>query len=229
MNTSDNPIVKIPAGNTNVYLIRNGNSSVLIDAGEKGSTRKLLKVLEMYGLKPQNIHLIILTHTHYDHTGNLKALKNATGAQVLVHSNEADKLKAGYTPLPKGTKMFSKIIVYLGHHLMRKLARYEPVEPDIVVDDQYDLSPHGISGYILFTPGHTSGSISFILKDNDAFIGDAAFNIAGSGVYPPFANDQNDLIQSWKKLLDTGCERFFPGHGRMIPRAKFEKNLQKRA
>ncbi|MFW5944708.1 MAG: MBL fold metallo-hydrolase [Bacteroidota bacterium] len=229
MNTSDNPIVKISTGNTNVYLIRNGSSSVLIDAGEKGSNRKILQALEMYDLKPQDIHLIVLTHTHYDHTGNLKALKDLTGAQVLVHRNEADKLRTGYTPLPKGTKIFSKILVYLGSHLMKKVAKYEPVKPEILVDDQYDLSPHGLSAHILYTPGHTSGSISLILKHHDAFIGDTAFNIAGSGIYPPFADDQKELILTWNKLMDTGCVRFFPGHGRMIPRAKFERNLSKRS
>jgi len=229
MNSTDNPIVKIPAGNTNVYLIRNGNSSVLVDAGEKGSERKILKALEMYGLKPEDIHLIVMTHTHYDHAGSLKALKDATGAKVLVHRNEADNLGSGYTPLPKGTKLFSKIIVALGKNLMKGVARYEPVKPDILVDDQYDLTPHNLPAYILNTPGHTSGSITLILKNNDAFIGDVAFNIAGFGIYPPFANDQTTLMQTWRKLLDSGCERFFPGHGRMIPRSKFKRNLQKRA
>lgn len=229
MNTSDNPIVKIPSGNTNVYLIRNGNASVLIDAGEKGSKRKILWALDKYGLKPEDVHLIVLTHSHYDHSGSLKALKDATGAQVLVHRNEADNLSSGFTPFPKGTKIFSKLIVALGKTLMKSMARYEPIKPDIVVDDQYDLSPHDISAYILFTPGHTSGSISLILKDHDAFIGDAAFNIAGFGIYPPFADDTHELIRTWKKLLDTGCKRFFPGHGRMITRSQLEKNLKKRS
>lgn len=228
MNTSDNPIVKIIAGNTNVYLIRNGSSSVLIDTGVEGRSRNILRALEQYELKPQDVSLIVLTHTHHDHTGNLKALKDATGAQVLVHRNEADNLRTGFTPFPKGTKLFSRIIVYLAKHLMKNMSRYKPVEPDIVVDNQYDLRPHGLSAYILSTPGHTSGSISLILKDHDAVIGDAAFNITGLGIYPPFANDQSNLLETWKKLRDTGCQRFFPSHGRMISRAKFERNLKRR-
>jgi len=228
MNTSDNPIVKIIAGNANVYLIRNGSSSVLIDTGVEGRHRNILRALEQYELKPQDVSLIVITHSHYDHTGNLKVLKDATGAQVLAHRNELDNLRSGFTPFPKGTKLFSKILVYLARHLMKNTARYEPVEPDIVVDDQYDLRPHGISGYILATPGHTSGSISLILKDHDAFIGDTAFNITGLGIYPPFANDQNKLPETWKKLRDIGCQRFFPGHGRMISRAKFERNLRRK-
>ena len=228
MNTSDNPIIKILAGNTNVYLIKNSSSSVIIDAGDKGSNRNILRALERYELKPQDVRLIVLTHTHYDHAGNLKALKDLTGAQVLAHRNEVENLSSGFTPFPKGTKMFSKLLVYLGSRLMKKMARYEPVTPDIVVDDQYDLSQYGVPGYIMYTPGHTSGSLSLILKDHDAFIGDAAFNIPIFGIYPPFADDQNELIQTWKKLMDTGSQRFFPGHGRMISRSKFDKNLQKR-
>lgn len=229
MNTSDEPSVSIPAGQTNVYLVKNGHSSVLIDAGVKGRKEKILQSLEHYGLKPGDIRLIVLTHTHYDHSGNLKALREATGAHVLVHRNEADNLSSGYTPFPNGTKLFSKLIVSLGKLFMKKMGKYDPVEPDVVVEDQYDLNAYGVKGYILPTPGHTSGSISLILQDTYAYIGDTAFNIGGSGIYPPFANDTDELIKSWKKLLDTGCEKFYPGHGRMITRSQLEENLKKRS
>jgi glyoxylase-like metal-dependent hydrolase (beta-lactamase superfamily II) len=47
-------------------------------------------------------------------------------------------------------------------------------------------------------------------------------------VYPPFANDENELIKSWEKLLATGCSVFYPGHGKPFSRDKFRKSFEKK-
>jgi glyoxylase-like metal-dependent hydrolase (beta-lactamase superfamily II) len=228
MSNNSIKIETITAGSSNVYLIKTDNASALIDAGVKGKKKKILHALEKNGVQPGDVRLLIVTHTHYDHCGNLGVLKEDTGAKVVVHSSEAANLREGYAPLPDGTQVFSKFMVFLGRMLLKNMGRYKAAEPDILVDEKYDLNPWGIPGYILPTPGHTEGSISIILDSGEAFIGDIAFNIPGTGIYPPFANYPEELIESWEKLAQAGSTTFYPGHGKHISLEQLKKNLKKR-
>ena len=120
----------------------------------------------------------------------------------------------GFTPFPKGTNVFSRIISGLGNTMLKSTGKYTPVEPDIVISDNYDLSDYGLDGLVIPTPGHTPGSVSVIADRKAAFVGDTMFNIFGNTVYPPFANDEGELLKSWEKLIEAGCEDFYPGHGK---------------
>lgn len=70
---------------SDVYIVVNGSSSLLVDAGRKGGSEKILKMMERNGSDPSDIKVIFLPHTHIDHTGSLKTLKKETGADVIVH------------------------------------------------------------------------------------------------------------------------------------------------
>jgi hydroxyacylglutathione hydrolase len=220
---SQNRITTIPMMTSNAYVVANGKRAILIDAGMKKKERKILAALERMKLAPRDIQLIILTHTHYDHCGSLKALQQITGAKVLVHKAEASCLEEGYCELPKGTMWFPKIMSAIGNALNKRVGRYAPVTPDILISKKFDLQPFGIDGYILPTPGHTAGSISVIIEEDHAIVGDTLFNIFRHSVFPAYANDQEGLLKSWKKLLEIGCEYFYPGHGKPFTRERLQK------
>jgi hydroxyacylglutathione hydrolase len=224
----DYPIVPIRTGNANAYLVVNGSHALLIDTGPKNQEHKILAALSDLRLPPESLQLIILTHTHFDHCGSLRALQKMTHAKVLVHEAEAACLRQGYGAFPNGTRWFSKIIVALGRRFARSLAAYPAVTPDIVIWDSFALSDYGVDGYILPTPGHTAGSISVILHNTQAVVGDTLFHVAKNSVFPPFADGQAELFRSWQKLLDTGCKLFYPGHGTSIERALLRASLLKR-
>jgi hydroxyacylglutathione hydrolase len=103
---------------------------------------------------------------------------------------------------------------------------YDPVSPDITISERFGLEEFGIDGYILPSPGHTSGSISVIIHNRDAIVGDTLFNIFRKSVFPPFADDQEELLRSWGKLYDTGCQTFYPGHGNPFGIDKFRQSLE---
>jgi len=88
-----------------------------------------------------------------------------------------------------------------------------PCASDIHVRDEYDLNRFGITGYILHTPGHSPGSMSIIIEDEVAIVGDAMFGVVKGAVLPPFGEDLKLMVKSWKTLLDTGCTTYLPGHG----------------
>jgi hydroxyacylglutathione hydrolase len=218
-----NRIITIPMMTSNAYLVANGKQAILIDAGMKKKERKILAALERMKLSPDDIQLIILTHTHYDHAGSVKALQQITKAKVLVHKAEASCLEQGYCAFPKGTMWFPKIMSAIGRALNKRVGRYAAVAPDIVISKKFDLQPFGIDGYILPTPGHTAGSLSVVIEGNHAIVGDTLFNIFKHSVFPPYANDQEGLLKSWKALLEIGCEYFYPGHGKPFTRERLQK------
>jgi hydroxyacylglutathione hydrolase len=222
-----NHIIRIPMGTSNAYLVANKEHAILIDAGMKKKERKIIDALERMNMPIGDIKLIVLTHVHYDHCGSLKTLKDISRAQILVHKAEAAYLEQGYCEVPQGTMWFSKALSFIGRTLAKKLVEYDPVAPDITISERFDLHEYGIAGYILPTPGHTVGSISVVIEDKHAIVGDTLFHVVKHSVFPPYANDQKALLRSWKQLLETGCEYFYPGHGKPFTRDKFIKTYEK--
>ena len=163
-------IVPVSLGRANVYFVITQKQALLIDTGEKGNEGKIVKAAEKLGLSPSDIGLIILTHTHYDHCGSMRALKDLTGARVLVHQHEAMCLREGYGGFPKGTTGFTRVISLVGRGVGKRIGGYEPVSPDIVISERFGLEEYGTDGYILPTPGHTTGSISVILGNGHAIV-----------------------------------------------------------
>jgi len=218
---------RINTGASNAYVIENGDKSILIDAGNRNKEERIIKAIRDIGLEPSSIAVIVLTHAHYDHVGSLPELKKQTGAMVIAHKTDRDSLLAGFTDLPEGTNPFFRFIISLARKFFKNHGSFDPVEPDILIDEKYDLSEFGINAFIQPTPGHTAGSVSIIFEDKHAIVGDIAFNIRQKSVYPPFANNEKELIRSWKFLLDIGVQYFWPGHGNMFTREKFLKSYQK--
>ena len=107
------------------------------------------------------------------------------------------------------------------------IAAYDPVTADILLDGRYEISELGTDSYIIDTPGHTNGSVSLIIDNQHAFVGDTMFGFMKERIIPGFANDIPELMRSWQILADTGCQFFYPGHGKPIDRERFESNFKK--
>jgi len=221
-------IISIPMGHSNSYLIVSAGRGVLVDAGCPGKIKNIQTALEQNNLVFRNIVLIILTHTHYDHTGCLAEIKKRSGAKVLVHASEKRCLEKGITPFPKGTMWFLKIISEIGNSLMVSKSKYQPVNPDIVIGNEYDLGNYIPGAKVISTPGHTAGSISLVIENDAAFVGDTLFNVMPWSVFPPFASDIREPLESWERLIASSCRTYFPGHGRPIPLKKLKNSYEKK-
>ena len=71
----------------NTYLVETRGSLVLIDTGINGDP--VLRYMEETSLSPDSLELVIITHHHYDHVDGLKKIREATGARVAAHRDEA--------------------------------------------------------------------------------------------------------------------------------------------
>lgn len=221
-------IITIPMAHSNSYLIVSGSQGILVDAGCPGKINDIQVVLERNNLDFSDITLVVLTHTHYDHVGCLAEIKEKSGAKILVHEAEKEFLEKGMTPFPEGTLWFSKIISRIGNIIMPSKSRYQPVSSDIVVSNGYNLGRYIPHTKIIPTPGHTKGSISLVIGNEAAFVGDTLFNAIPGMVFPPFADDVPELLKSWRVLIDSGCRTFYPGHGRPLTFKKLKDSYEER-
>lgn len=220
-------IIRVAMGKSNSYLIKGQDACILVDAGMPGKTEKLIKVLNEYDVKLNDIKLIIVTHVHNDHVGSLYDIKKKSNASVLVHEKEKHILEKGYNKFPEGTMFFSRMISGLANNVFFSKDQFKPVEVDIIMKDEFDLSDYEVDGRIIHTPGHTEGSVSIIIEKKFCLTGDTLFNMFPNSVYPPFANDEEKLIQSWKKLRMKNCIKYYPGHGKDFDLKKFDKTIEK--
>jgi glyoxylase-like metal-dependent hydrolase (beta-lactamase superfamily II) len=206
-------VILTRVGYSNSILLVNGSNSVIIDTGVRGYFHHFKSVFNQFNLKPSDLKLIILTHVHYDHTGNLKALAEYTGAKVLVHKNEFENLKKGFVKIPAGQGTYSGLISKLGRIVYPKYASPKPFVADLINEDEIDLNEFGIEGKIISTPGHTEGSQSVIIGKK-LISGDTFIHMPNGIIFPHFANDPKTLLETWQKLFDLGIEEIYPGHGK---------------
>jgi len=165
-----------------------------------------------------HIDALIVTHSHFDHAGNAHYIQNRFGASVIIHESESHYLLLGNSPLPKGTNWFTRIMINTFGGKATSLVSYEPCKANMKIKGKYLLDEFGINGYILETPGHSKGSVSVVVDDEIVLAGDALFGVFPGSVFPPFADDETQLINSWNVLLKTGAHLFIPSHGR--PRSR---------
>jgi hydroxyacylglutathione hydrolase len=65
---------RIQLGTSNTYLIQGDDGCVLVDAGNPHQEKRFFRLLGQYGLRPEDIRLIVVTHVHFDHVGSLSAI-----------------------------------------------------------------------------------------------------------------------------------------------------------
>lgn len=223
---TSNKIFQKRIGYSNSTLILNGDNSVLVDTGVRGNLKSFKVWFRQHKLKPASIKLIILTHTHYDHTGNLIPLKRYTGAKVLVHKNEYKNLKDGYTPVPKGQGRYPRFISEVGRKFFPRFASPEPFITDLVNENEFDLKDYGINGKVIATPGHSAGSQSVLMGDT-LISGDTFVNMRNGQIFPPFADEPQVLLDTWQKIFDLDVKIVYPGHGRKFKTEKAFHDFEK--
>jgi hydroxyacylglutathione hydrolase len=139
---------------------------------------------------------IINTHGHFDHTGANKALKEATGAELLIHRADA----------PMIANQGSGAAVWGMNVENSPPADRYLEEGDIITFGDISLK-------VLHTPGHSPGGISLV-TDKIVFVGDTLF--AGSIGRTDFpGGDYEGLLEGVRtKIFPLGDDVVvYPGHG----------------
>ncbi|MEJ2154195.1 MAG: MBL fold metallo-hydrolase [Desulfobacteraceae bacterium] len=153
--------------------------AAIVDPG--GDADRLLSLLEKEKLEAA---AIINTHGHFDHVGGNKAVKTATGAELMIHKEDAPMLA----------------------HLTQTAAAWglraedSPV-PDRLLEDGDLIDFGNLQFKVIHTPGHSLGGICLHVESEQAlFVGDTLF--AGSiGRTDLPGGDYDTLIRSIQTRL----------------------------
>ncbi|MDP2424174.1 MAG: MBL fold metallo-hydrolase [Bacteroidales bacterium] len=222
---------------TQIYTLRLGinrcyiimqQGMIMVDAGPPNSLNKIKRYLKTFGIDPADIQLVILTHGDFDHLGGAQEIKELTGAEIAIHEADKENLEEGRFNWPKAVTIRGKILRFLLAPLFKRIV-FKPVKADITLNDlDFSLKGFGIDGKIIHTPGHTKGSVSILLDTGEAFVGCMAHNnrmFRFSPGLPIFAEDLDTIKISWKKLVESGANIIYPGHGNPFPLKKIMHHL----
>jgi glyoxylase-like metal-dependent hydrolase (beta-lactamase superfamily II) len=226
MGPSHYKIHRISLVNVSCFLIYREGEAILVDSGNSGSEVKILETLEQLGLEPGMLRLLVLTHVHFDHAGSAAALNALTGCRIMVHRCEAERLRAGFTPIPGGTRWKAKLLVAVGRTFRRRIMRFPGTEPHILVEDSYELDEFGFPGRVIHTPGHTRGSMVIRMEGGELLAGDTLFGVAGKQHFPPFAEDLPALLRSWEMIRSLQVSTIYPAHGRPFSFRSFQDQFE---
>ena len=219
-------ITRVLSGRSNVFLLSAGNRNILIDTSVARNWGKLRKKLSR--LNVDTIDYLILTHAHFDHAANAKRIKEKFNSTVIIQKEEESCLSGGTNIVPRGTVLLTRILVKMLEKRFAGKFNYEPCVPDILAGSEYDLRDLGFHASLIHTPGHTRGSMSLVIDDEIAIVGDTMFGVSRRSAFPPFAEDQDLMLKSWGKLLHTSCRLFLPSHGREKNRPSVQEEYDKR-
>ena len=185
-------IQRFPVGilRTNSYLISYNDRGIIVDPG--GISDKLDENIK----KLNGIDYIILTHGHFDHILEVKRYQNLTGAKIVIGKDEKD------FPMDNSLNLCSEFY-------KKGINNFSA---DILLKDGDTLKFSDKEIKVIFTPGHTIGSVCYCL-DNNMFSGDTLFR-GKVGRTDLATGNENDMLNSLRKIYDLETDySVYPGHG----------------
>ena len=238
-------INKVKLGINNLYLFKNNNDDyLLLDTALPCKEDVILDEINKLIGDYNKIKVIVITHSHSDHIGNLKLLLDKIKREdkiVIIHSNAKDIMLSGEKIIPNG---FYKLTKYISKKLKQKSSKKfqkgfknlseENLKNVIFLDfkdyEEFSLNKYGFENLkLIYTAGHSSDSISLVYNDEYLFCGDMVQNLfLKYPLIPLFGDDIEELISSWKKAIEKGYSRFYPATSKSyILREDLIKKLEK--
>jgi len=179
-----------------VYLINFEGHAALVDAGCGRTQKKLLDNIQSWGIDPEQIELLLITHCHFDHTGGVPQLKDVIPFQIIAHEIEAPFLEKGDNTVTAAKWYGGKIQPFT---IDRKLTGAR---------EKINLGGRLIEA--IHTPGHSPGSVVYLTESEGQKV------LFGQDVHGPInpiiLSNREDYLRSLKRLLLLEADILCEGH-----------------
>jgi len=180
-----------------VWAVNTSEGIIVIDANFHYSSKELVLGLLNFGLDPNNIKYIVITHAHDDRYWGAKALQDTyPKARIAMSAADWDLVAKDNSP-----------------------AEFKP-RKDMVVTDGQKITLGGVTVTAYITPGHTPGTLSLIIgpltnrksvaSDNGAHVAsiwggtDPSIGRQGVQYYPDGQTMMRTHIASLRRFIDLG-------------------------
>ena len=179
---------------TNAYILgcQKTNKGIIIDPAPFSADSLIQGCLQMH----VHVEAVLLTHSHWDHIGDLKKIQSHFNVPVYVHPSDRENVvKPGSDRLP---------LIY----------PIEGIEPDFDLEDNAVFQVGHLELRVITTPGHTPGSVCFYLSQEKVlFSGDTLFKGSIGSTSLPTGEPHKiwQSLQTLKRLPDETV--VYPGHG----------------
>lgn len=186
---------------TNCWVLATGEGAecIVIDPGMPDVSLELADLLNKHRLKPV---ATLLTHGHLDHTFSVVPVCDGYGIPAYIHSEDRHLL---VNPAAAVSPEFGATLANLNFT--------EPKEVrELKSGEEFELV--GLKIRAIHSPGHTRGSLMFLIDGDTLLSGDVLF--AGSIGRTDLPTGSNADMQKTlsKKVLTLSDEiRVLPGHG----------------
>ncbi|MBA4392953.1 MAG: Zn-dependent hydrolase [Desulfobacca sp.] len=180
-----------------VYLIKNEDQAVLIDAGAGRGSAVIWGNIQYLGIKPKELTALILTHAHVDHIGGALFFKEKTGCLLVAHEADQEAIESG-DPALTAASWYGMTLPCL--------------KIDTLLKEESEELPLGLEEKIicLHTPGHTPGSISPYIDRQGKRV------LFGQDIHGPFSKQFGSNLSDWhrsmEKLLALKADILCEGH-----------------
>jgi glyoxylase-like metal-dependent hydrolase (beta-lactamase superfamily II) len=231
-------VIPVSLDESAVYLIPVNEGYLLFDTGYPWDFETFRSALRKNDITISDVRYVFISHAHDDHAGFLPELvRSNPEVRVILHERTASLLATGENNTQNGGGLFNRA-VYAAFRVKQRLKPrwtltfppYHVRTTDIVLrSDEVDLSRYlGIPISTLYTPGHTSDSVSLVYGDSHIFCGDLAsttFNWIGGRYLTVFNEDVDAVYTSWEMILARGFLITVPSHGRPFPTRDLERHI----
>lgn len=182
--------------NCNTYLIR-GEVTVLVDPGHSRYVPSLFRQMKGDGVSPEEVDLIIITHSHPDHFEGLEAFKDKSVKIAMSRDEECYASESG------------KLLFQMMGQPM----------PSFRIDfylKEGELRLGKETFHIYQTPGHSPGSLSIHWPERKVlFTGDLVF-YGGIGRTDFPGGNSKSMRESLERMSRLDTELLLPGHGEVV-------------
>lgn len=178
------------------YLITTTQGNILINTGLAASAPLIKANVEALGFKFKDIKILLTMQAHYDHMGAMAAVKQLTGAKMMIDEKDLGVMEDG------GSSDYA---------LGGNGSTYKPVKADRLLQNGDTVKLSDMHLVMLHHPGHTKGSCSFLfdVKDHQrsyrilianmpTIVTEKSFSDVSD--YPDIAKDYTYTLNAMKKL-----------------------------